>query len=293
MMIFLSITTVITAFAAVFLMTYAHIRIYNRPYFGKEHSSQPDIKTGLIPAFIFVKHLENHHWWELWLGSFILRFFCKDNPEPKERKVYANLYLPKDLSTPCPLVVYTHGNGATIEEAATWLEHLIEGGFAVLVPEYRGFGDSGGHPQRLLINKDLCYFFDEAINTGHIDVKNISIYGRSLGGGVACDLINRRSAKNLILESTYFTIKEISGSKHIPDYIFYGKDYECASTVKNFKGNILICHGTRDTVIPVEQSHKLKSLSPKATLELFDAKHADIYQGQDYQKLVLNWLKKH
>jgi pimeloyl-ACP methyl ester carboxylesterase len=292
MMTFLSILTFITAVAAIVLMTYAHLRVFNRPYFGKELSAQPDVVTTLKPAFIFVRHLENHHWWEVWLGSFLVRFFCKETPEIRERKTYANLYLPPNLSKPCPLVIYTHGNGATIGEAAAWLEHLVASGFALLMCEYRGFGEAGGHPQRELICRDLCYFYDEALASGVIDKEQIIIYGRSLGGGIACDLSERRPTQKLILESTYFKLKEIIGSEHLPDYVLIGKHFECAKTVETFGGKILLCHGTNDSVSPVEQANKLKALNDNATLKIFEATHGDIYQKQEYKDYVLSWLKQ-
>ncbi len=291
-MTFLSILTVLVALAAIGLMTYAHLRVFNRPYFGKEHSSQPNNITSLKPTYTFVRHLENHHWWEVWLGSFLVRFFCRENPEGRERKTFAHLFLPcEKLSKPCPLVIYTHGNGATIEEATAWLEHLVASGFALLMCEYRGFGDAGGHPLRELINRDLCYFYDEAMQTGLIDKQNIAVYGRSLGGGIACDLSEERPVQKLILESTYFKMSEIIGSEHIPDYILNGKNFECAKTVENFRGKLLICHGTHDTVSPPEQASKLKALNDQATLKFFNADHSNIYQLPEYKDYILNWLK--
>ena len=290
-MIFLSILTVLTAMGAIALMTYAHLRVFNRPYFGKAHSNQPNQVTTLSPSFVFVRHLGNHHWWELWLGSFLVRFFCKETPEMRERKTFAHLFLPADLTRPCPLVVYTHGNGAIMEEATAWLEHIVGAGFALLVCEYRGFGEAGGHPERELICSDLCFFYDEALKTGAIDSQNVTVYGRSLGGGIGCDLVQRRPAARLILESTYSTLREIVGSKHLPNYMLMGKDFECATAVESFGGKILICHGTADTISPPEQAQKLKKLCPKATLKLFNANHANIYQKPEYKDYILSWLR--
>jgi hypothetical protein len=209
-----------------------------------------------------------------------------------ERKVYAKLYLPEANNGPLPLVVYTHGNGAIIEEVTVWLEHIIDAGFAVLVPEYRGFGEAGGHPLRKLINRDLCFFYDEALKTGHIDTQNITFYGRSLGGGITCDLARERKAHHLILESTYFTLREISGVDFLPDYVFVGKDFECASTVQSFPGDILICHGNEDTVSPIIQAEKLAALRSDLTFKRFTANHADIYQKDEYRSYVLQQLQQ-
>lgn len=275
-------------------MTYAHLRIFNRPYLGRTFSAQPPHTTSMVPRFIFVKHLEPKHWWEWWLGSCIVQFFCKESPESKERKVYANLYLPDSNpnNKKYPLVIYTHGNGAVADEAANWLERIVESGFALLVCEYRGFGSAGGHPERKLINSDLCFFYDEALSTGFVDEKNITIYGRSLGGGIACDLAKKRSSQKLILESTYSTLKEISGVSFLPDYIFTGKDFECESLVKQYAGEVLICHGTNDHVSPVEQSKKLYSLNKNSQLCLFEASHSDIFLKEEYIEAVLKFIKK-
>lgn len=292
MTIFLSSLVVALALAAIGIMTYAQLRVFNRPYFGRDHSAQPAQRTQRKPAYIFVRHLESRHWWEYWIGSWIVRRFCKESPELRERKSYAHLHLPENVTTPLPLVVYTHGNGAIIEEVTFWLEHLIDAGFALLVTEYRGFGEAGGHPLRPLINEDLCFFYDEAIKTGHIDTQDITFYGRSLGGGITCDLARERKAHRLILESTYFTLREISGADFLPDYVFIGKDFECASLVQSFPGDILICHGHADTVSPIAQAHKLQAIRPDLQLEVFDAKHADIYQKPEYMARVRSFLKQ-
>ncbi|HVJ65754.1 MAG TPA: alpha/beta fold hydrolase [Bdellovibrionota bacterium] len=292
MMTFLSVITLLLALSAVGLMTYVHMRIFNRPYFGKEHSSQPDVVSQIKPKHIFVRHLEARHWWELWMGSFLVRFFSRENPEVRERKTFAHLFVPDEkFSKPYPLVIYTHGNGATIQEATAWLEHLVAAGYALLVCEYRGFGEAGGHPERSLINRDLCYFYDEALRTGYVDERRISVYGRSLGGGVACDLAARRPFQALILESSYFDIREILGTKHLPDYILLGKDFACGKVVETFQGKILLLHGQHDTVSPCSQSVKLKSANPAATLKVFDADHSNIYQKAEYKEYVLQWLK--
>lgn len=293
MMIFLSSLTIILITAAVFLTTYAHIRIFNRPYFGRGFSTQPSTITTLKPSHIFVKHLEPRHWWEFWLGSWIVRLLSSESPEARERQTYAHLYLPpQKFSAPYPLVVYTHGNGAIIEEAMAWLEYIVEAGFAVLICEYRGYGDAGGHPERSFINKDLCFFYDQALNTRLIDIHNITFYGRSLGGAITCDLSLQRTAHRLIVESTFYKIKEITGLPYIPDYILAGKDFECVGAIQKFSGDILICHGTEDETSPIAQAHKLKEAKPTAELELFYANHGDIYQKPEYKASILKFLKK-
>jgi len=292
MMIYPSLFLAIAIFSLV-LATIVRIRIFNRPYFGKEFSEQPDKVSSFSPTKIMSRELPVKSLTEKWLENPLLKLFTSDTPSKKLRKTYAHLYIPPTATkdNPASMVVYVHGNGATIEEAMAWLEFIYKDGFAVLLPEYRGFGNSGGHPGAKAIQDDLCHFYDESIKNNRIDKKNVCFYARSLGGGIACNLATTKPPKKLILESTYTNIHSVVDKWYVPSFLMWDCDFKTTKFLTGYQGQTLICHGSNDATIKPWHAKKNLRAAHKATLKLFDATHADIYRKEEYQKEVLSFLR--
>ena len=76
-------------------------------------------------------------------------------------------------------------------------------GMAVLLVEYPGYGFSEGKPSRNTIRETLQVAYDHLANLPIVDRNRMVIWGRSLGGGAAGDLIMDRAAAAFILQSTF------------------------------------------------------------------------------------------
>lgn len=99
------------------------------------------------------------------------------------------LYEPQ-LSAPWPLVVMAHGYSATRRMTADkYAEVFCEAGFAVLLFDHRGFGDSGGEPRRQINTWMQARGYLDAITfarrNANVDAARIAVWGDSLSGGVA------------------------------------------------------------------------------------------------------------
>jgi uncharacterized protein len=110
-----------------------------------------------------------------------LRFPCGDV------RCAAWLYLPAGVERP-PLVVMAHGFGGT---RALFLPRFAERfaarGLAVLVFDYRRFGDSEGEPRQLISIDDQLADWQAALayarTLGQVDPSRIGLWGTSFGGG--------------------------------------------------------------------------------------------------------------
>jgi dienelactone hydrolase len=106
------------------------------------------------------------------------------------------LFLPEGAWNPVPCVVMGHGFGLT---RRCGLRHfalpLAEAGYAVLVFDYRGFGDSGGLPRQLVSFRKQLEDWRAAIafvrSRPEIDAEQIATWGFSLGGGHALTAAER------------------------------------------------------------------------------------------------------
>lgn len=98
------------------------------------------------------------------------------------------LYLPTD-SRPLPCVVLCHGFSGTMDRLFDYAERFAAAGFAALVFDYRGFGESDGEPRQLpdidaqLVDVRAAVAFAR----GHerVDPGRVVLWGNSLGGAHA------------------------------------------------------------------------------------------------------------
>jgi uncharacterized protein len=98
------------------------------------------------------------------------------------------LYLPRGLSEPRPCIVMASGLGGTknmgLQEYALRFQ---EAGFAVLVFDYRYFGESKGDPRQLIWIPDQLEDWAAAIEYARsldsVDPARIALWGTSLSGG--------------------------------------------------------------------------------------------------------------
>ncbi|QBS40752.1 alpha/beta hydrolase [Nocardia sp. CS682] len=95
------------------------------------------------------------------------------------------LYLP-DASAPVPCVVLCHGYSGTMDRLFDYAERFVAAGFAALVFDYRGFGESDGEPRQLPeINGqllDIAAAVDFARGHPGVDPAGVLLWGNSLGG---------------------------------------------------------------------------------------------------------------
>jgi len=100
------------------------------------------------------------------------------------------LFLPKESGTKLPAITMAHGYGGTkyhgIEPMA---EAFAEAGFAVLLHDHRGFGDSGGEPRHDINPWQQITDWRRAISylqdRPEVDENRVGVWGTSFAGGHA------------------------------------------------------------------------------------------------------------
>ncbi|KAF8636252.1 hypothetical protein AX16_011022 [Volvariella volvacea WC 439] len=114
-------------------------------------------------------------------------------------------------TTPKGTIIFFHGNHATPERMSGLFRTLLGSvDFGILAISYRGYGHSEGSPSE----KGLCADAQAALDyvLGHPELGElVVIYGLSLGGAVAIDLVSKNSDKvhALIIDSTFTSIPKL------------------------------------------------------------------------------------
>lgn len=137
----------------------------------------------------------------------------------------------------------------------------------VLIVDYRGFGKSSGSPTLNTLVSDAEAMYDYLINKKGLKPEDISVFGASLGGGVAIQLAKRRKINTLVVQSSFTSTQDVAGdvmSGLLPDVLvdaltpLVETPFNSVEAIKEARAdNIVILHGTNDEYIPYKQGVSL------------------------------------
>jgi hypothetical protein len=197
-----------------------------------------------------------------------------------------------DASHPGPAVVFAHGNGELIDHWPEMLRPYRELGVSVVLPEYRGYGRSAGSPSEAAIAEDLRALHARLREHPAIDPGRLVYHGRSLGGGAVCTLLEAQPPRALILESTFTSVPDVAAGMLVPGFLIVDR-FESLEALRGYDGPLLVFHGVRDRVIPVEHGRRIAEAHPEAELVLYDCGHNDCPPaGSDYWARVERFLRR-
>ncbi|MCB9667681.1 MAG: alpha/beta hydrolase [Myxococcales bacterium] len=183
-------------------------------------------------------------------------------------------FIPSMTQLPGPrgAVIFTHGNAERIEQWPERLQCYLDRGMSVLLPEYRGYGQSCGTPSEEKIVGDMLRFWDRLIAQPGIDPARVVLHGRSLGGGIACAMARKRAPAAMVLQSTFTSICAVAKKYGAPRSLILDP-FDNLACVAALDRPVLIVHGTRDRLIPVSHAHRLYQVARRGKLLLYDGDH--------------------
>ncbi len=157
------------------------------------------------------------------------------------------------------VVLFCHGNGEWIGRHEQWVPSLGDSlNMAVLSYDYRGYGDSEGSPYEDGLIRDGQAAYQFLIDAG-FKAENILVFGRSLGGGVACAIAEKNPIGGLFLQNTFSSMVDVGASRFfwLPVRLIMRNRFPSDDRIKNYAGPLLQCHGTNDHVVPIRFGMKL------------------------------------
>ncbi|KAL4774249.1 Alpha/Beta hydrolase protein [Aspergillus nidulans var. acristatus] len=191
-------------------------------------------------------------------------------------------------------VLMFHGNagnvGHRIPIAKIMQEYL---GCHVLMLEYRGYGLSTGVPDENGLKIDAQTALDHLRQRGETANSRIVVYGQSLGGAVAINLVanneDKGSISGLILENTFLSIRKLIPSVFPPArYLarFCHQTWTSEEVLpKITKTPILFLSGLRDEIVPPSNMAQLFAIcnsKRKVWRTLPNGAHNDSVAEPDY-----------
>ena len=179
------------------------------------------------------------------------------------------------------LTIYFHGNTGHLYECIKWAKSLYRLGQDVLLVSYRGYSNSTGKPSESGIYTDGETALNYAIDTLGFAPENINIYGRSLGSTVAVHIAQHRLLNSVILVTPLTSgraMASVMGYKYLS--FLAGDAFNSRRKIQYLKTKLLIIHGERDKITPVNMGMDLYS-AYQGIKDLIIIKNADHTNIQD------------
>ena len=235
--------------------------------------------------------------------------------------IIGQLYLP-DSGAPCPAVCVCHGvpSGNPPDPGdggyPVLAEKLCREGFAVLIFNFRGAGESGGNLDILGWTRDLQVAIDYLWRLDDIDRSHLCLLGFSAGAAVsvyvasqdervsgvaacACPaeftLFTEGSAPQAIIDR-FRSIGAIREEGFPPSVEEWLDGFRLVTPLDHVTGisprPLLLVHGSRDETVDISQAHRLYETAgePKQLVIIEGAGHR-LRQDDRATGAVLDWLK--
>ena len=194
------------------------------------------------------------------------------------------------------VLLYLHGNGDNVGgwyPAPVGIQKHIP--VNALLVDYRGYGKSTGKPTIEGVIKDAFAMYEYLIQRGYKG-GDISLYGRSLGGGIALEVATKKKIHSIILQSTFTSLRDIAKDLYptIPGFLIKNGLLNSIELIKKINIPVFISHGSKDEIISVKHSYKLfeTAKEPKKLLILQGADHNAVgsYFNDEYFEILKGML---
>lgn len=233
--------------------------------------------------------------------------------------IYGELFLPKS-NEPLPLVVISHGFGGNSRDVRAYAEMFAENGIAACAFDFigggRGSRSDGKITEMSVLTEaaDLNAVIDGLTARDDIDASELYLLGGSQGGFVSTYVAGTRpdDVKALIALYPAYVIHDDAWSRtpdpdNIPETMnlmgttigrIYNADamsFDIYDVMKDYLKDVLIIHGTRDSIVPISYSERAAEVFPSAELVKFEGAGHGFYGDDETRsaQMAVDFVKEH
>ena len=193
------------------------------------------------------------------------------------------------LENPKGVIIYFHGNAGDLSRWGKIAEYFVDRNYDLLIMDYRTYGKSTGvlSEHALYSDAQMCYdylkdFYSE---------DEITVYGRSLGTGIATYIAANNKPKQLVLETPYYSLVDVA-KRRFP-FLTVQKLMHYRLPTNKFLNDvsceISMIHGTNDYVISIESAKKLYQEATKNQTQFVEVKnggHNDLVKFREFNEFI-------
>jgi fermentation-respiration switch protein FrsA (DUF1100 family) len=178
-----------------------------------------------------------------------------------------------------PTVLVASGNAGHRGLRAPLAAALSRHGLGVLLFDYRGYGGNPGSPSEAGLARDVRAARSFLLKQAGVAQGDLLYLGESLGSAVVVDLAREYPPAGLVLRSPFTSLADV-GRVHyplLPVRALLRDRYSLAETIATVQVPTLVVLGTRDTIVPAEQSRAVAraAAGPTRVVEVEGADHND------------------
>jgi fermentation-respiration switch protein FrsA (DUF1100 family) len=195
---------------------------------------------------------------------------------------------------PKGVILYYHGNAGDLSRWGLVAEYFINLEYDVFIMDYRSYGKSKGPLSESAFYHDAQYCYNYLKE--RYKESEITVYGRSLGTGLASYITSKNNPKQLILETPYFSLVDVAENRFpmFPVRKLMSYKFPSNQFIKNTNCPILIVHGTDDKVVPLDSGLKLFNSAPKERAQMVtvtNANHNNLIEFEAYRTAIRKQLR--
>jgi uncharacterized protein len=194
---------------------------------------------------------------------------------------------------PLGLILYLHGNTRSIKGWSKYARDFYRYGYDVVLTDYRGFGKSTGKRSEADLLSDMQVVYKSLAD--QYTEPHMLVYGRSLGSGFACKIASENKPRYLILDSPYYNFLKVV-KRFLPLLpLQWVLRYHLRTDrwIRHVNCHTYIIHGTKDWLIPIRHSEKLRKINPnKITLiRIEGGGHNNLTSFPEYHNFIRDILQ--
>jgi len=168
-------------------------------------------------------------------------------------------------------VIFAHGNAGNMSDRLFKIKFFHDLGLNIFIFDYRGYGKSQGKPSEAGIYLDAQAAYDYLQSRGDVNMKDIILYGASIGGVAVIDLATHRKAALLVVESSITSAQDMAQILYpfVPSF-FLSLKFDSINKVRSLGVSKLFIHSPDDEVVPYWIGQKLyeAAAQPKEFLKI-------------------------
>lgn len=191
-----------------------------------------------------------------------------------------------------PTLLYFHGNAGALVTRSERMAKYMHRGRGFYIMSYRGYSGSTGRPSEAANVADAKRAYDDLVSLG-VSPRDIIVYGESLGSGVAVQVAAEKTCGGLVLDAPYTSIVDVAAGQYpwLPVRPMLFDRYESSKYISAVHCPLLVVHGERDEIIPVDMGRQLFAAAnePKKMVTFPNAGHADHWMYGSYDA-INTWI---
>lgn len=207
-------------------------------------------------------------------------------------------YLPGAQAKNRGTVLFLHGNAGNISHRIDSLQMFHRLGYAVLIIDYRGYGQSEGEPSEQGTYLDAEAAWRYLVEVRRVSPCHIVLFGESLGGAIAAKLASVRKPAALVISSSFTSVPDLAQQiyPYLPVRWLTHFRYDTLAALRRVEVPVLIAHSPQDEIVPFSHGQRLYAAAhvPKQFIELTGG-HNDgyIYMRQSWIDTLSGFLQKY